>query len=58
MDVMMEVSKEKYISRGVDWENLIYVRWINIADCAQRRRQWSIEKKEVRHKWSKASHKH
>ena len=48
MDVMMEVSKEKYISRGIDWENLIYVRWINIADCAQRRRQWSIEKKEVR----------
>ena len=32
MDV--EVSKDKHISRWVDWENLIYVRWIRIKNHA------------------------
>ena len=50
MDV--KVSKDKNISRWVDRENLIYVRWNRIKNCAQRRRRWSIEEKEVRH-WVK-----
>ena len=49
--VMMDVkvSKDKHISRWVDRENLIYLRWNRIKNCAQRRRRWSIEKKEVGH---------
>ena len=31
MDV--KVTKEKDISRRVDWENLIYVRWNRIKNC-------------------------
>ena len=31
---MMEVSKEKYISRGIALESLIYGRWVCIADRA------------------------
>ena len=34
------VFKGKYISRWVDWENLIFVRWNSIKNCAQRRRRW------------------
>ena len=48
----VKVSKDKHISRWVDWENLIYVRWNRIKNCAQRWRKWSIEEKEVRH-WVK-----
>ena len=50
MDV--KVSKDKNISRWVDRENLIYVRWNRIKNCAQRWRRWLIEEKEVRH-WVK-----
>ena len=50
MDV--KVSKDKNISRWVDRENLIYVRWNRIKNRAQRQRRWSIEEKEVRH-WVK-----
>ena len=50
MDV--KVSKDKKISRWVDWENLIYVRWNRIKNRAQSWRRWSIEEKEVRH-WVK-----
>ena len=50
MDV--KVSKDKNISRWVDRENLIYVRWNRIKNRAQRRRRWSIEEKEERH-WVK-----
>ena len=50
MDI--KISKEKNISRWVDWENLIYVRWNRIKNGAQRWRRWLIEKKEVRH-WVK-----
>ena len=51
MDV--KVSKDKNISRWVDRENLIYVRWNRIKNHAQQQR-WSIEEKEVRQwvKWS------
>ena len=42
MDV--KVSKDKSISRWVDQQNLIYVRWNKIKNCAQRQR-WSIEGK-------------
>ena len=47
MDV--KVSKDKNISRWVDRENLIYVRWNRIKNRAQRWRRWSIEEKKVRH---------
>ena len=50
MDV--KVSKDKNISRWVDQENLIYVRWNRIKNHAQSWRRWSIEEKEVRH-WVK-----
>ena len=38
-----KVSKDKYISRLVGWENLIYVRCNSIKNCAKR---WSIVEKE------------
>ena len=47
MDV--KVSKDKNISRWVDRENLIYVRWNRMKNRAQSWRRWSIEEKEVRH---------
>ena len=47
MDV--KVSKDKIISRWVDLENLIYVRWNKIKNPAQRGGRWSIQAKEVRH---------
>ena len=31
---MLKVSKDKHISRWVDWENLIYVRWNRIKNYA------------------------
>ena len=36
----VKIYKDKYINRWVDWENLVYVRWISIKNRAQRR--WSI----------------
>ena len=48
----MDVSKDKYISRQVDWENLIYFRWNRIKNRAKRRRWSSKEEKEVKH-WMK-----
>ena len=49
MDI--KVSKDKN-SRWVDREDLIYVRWNRMKNCAQRQRRWSIEEKEVRY-WVK-----
>ena len=48
--LMMNVkdSKDKNMSRWVDWEKIIYIRWNRIKHCAQRWRRWSIEEKEVR----------
>ena len=46
MDI--KVSKDKN-SRWIDWENLIYVSWNRIQNCARRWRRWLIEEKEVRH---------
>ena len=50
----VKVSKDKHISRRVDRENFIYIRWNRIKSCAQRRRRWwwLIDEKEVRH-WVK-----
>ena len=45
----VKVSKDKYVSRWTDQENLIHVRWNRIKNCAQRQKRWSIEEKEVRH---------
>ena len=45
MDV--KISKDENISRWVDQENLIYVRWNRIKNHAQRQRSWSTEEKEV-----------
>ena len=50
--VDVKVSKDKNISRWVDLENLIYVRWNRIKNLAQRWRKWLIEEKQVRH-WVK-----
>ena len=47
MDV--KVSKNKNISRWVDRENLIYVRWNRIKNCAQWWGRWPKEEKEERH---------
>ena len=55
MDV--KVSKDKNISRWVDQENLIYVRWNRIKNRAQRWRRWSIDEKKQDTEWSKASQK-
>ena len=44
----IKVCKYKYISRWVDWNNLIYVRLNSILNCPQRQRLWSIEEKKVR----------
>ena len=54
--LMMDIkdSKDKNISRWVDQENLIYVRWNRIKNRAQRQRRWLIEEKGVRH-WVKES---
>ena len=46
----IKVTKDKH-SRWVDRENLIYVRWNRIKNCALQRR-WLIEEKEVRN-WVK-----
>ena len=43
MDV--KVSKDKHISRWVDRENLIYVRWNKFKSRAWRQWRWSIEEK-------------
>ena len=43
MDV--KVSKDKNISRWVDRESLIYVRWNRIKNRAEWRRRWLIEEK-------------
>ena len=48
LSMNVKVSKDKSISRWVDWENLIYVRWNRIKNCAQRWRRWWIEEEEVR----------
>ena len=52
--VMMDVkvSKDKRISRRVDGQNLIYVRWNRVKNRTQRQRRWLIEEEEVRH-WMK-----
>ena len=52
--LMMDIkfSKDKHISRWVDQENLIYVRWNKTKNHAQRQRNWLIQEKEVRH-WVK-----
>ena len=31
---MLESPKTKTLAHGVDWENLIYVRWNRIENCA------------------------
>ena len=41
----VKVSKAKNISRCVDRENIIYVRWNRIKNCAHSWRSWSIEEK-------------
>ena len=50
MDV--KVSKDKSISRWVDCENFIYVRWNWIKNRVKRQRKWLIEEKETKH-WVK-----
>ena len=44
----VKVSKDKNISRWLDWENLIYVKWNRIKNREQRQRRWFIVKKEIR----------
>ena len=53
---MMNVkgSEDNHISRWVDRENLIYVRWNRIKNLAQRRARWLIEEKKWDTEWSKA----
>ena len=46
--MFFKVDEDKHICRWVDWDNIIYVRWNRIKNCAQRGR-WLIEEKEVRH---------
>ena len=48
----IKVSKDKNISRWVDRENLIHVRWNRIKNHTQRQRRWSTVEKEVRY-WVK-----
>ena len=48
----LNVSKDKSMSRWVDRENLIYVRWNRIRNRVQSWRRWLIEGKELRH-WVK-----
>ena len=38
MDI--KVSKDKHISRCVDWENLIYGRWTSIKNRAKGEDNW------------------
>ena len=45
MDV--KISKDKNISRWIDRENLIYVRWIRIKNRAQSWRRWSREENSI-----------
>ena len=42
---------DKYFTREVDWENLIYVtdRWDSIKNCEKTRRLWSTGVKEERY---------
>ena len=42
----LKVSKDRNISRGVDQENLICVRWNRIKNLTQTWRRWPIEEKE------------
>ena len=42
----VQVSKDKTISRWVNQEDLIYVRWNRPKKHAQRQKTWSIEEKE------------
>ena len=43
-----EVSKDTYISRWVDSENLIYVKLNSIKNCAQRKRRCFVEQKKIK----------
>ena len=54
MDV--KVSKDKSISRWVDRGNVIYTRWNRIKNRAQRRRRWSIDKKDKHFRTSIREH--
>ena len=51
--VDVKVSKDKHISRWVDQENRIYVRWNRIKKHAKWHRRWSIEKKKGVIHWVK-----
>ena len=55
MDV--KVSKEKRISRWVDWENLIYVRWNRKKNVRNGEEGDQQRKKKLEIEWSKASQK-
>ena len=41
----VKVSKDKYISKWVYWQNLIYVGWNNMKYCEQGQGWWSMEEK-------------
>ena len=53
----IKVDKDKYSSRWVDRKN-VYVKRNSIKDCAQRRRWWLMEEKEVQDWMDWASWKH
>ena len=52
----MDDNNDKRISRWVDRETLIYVRWDGIKNRSKRKRRWQIEEKEGT-EWSKVSQK-
>ena len=41
----VKVSKDKYISKWVYWQNLIYVEWNSMKYCEQGQGWWSVEEK-------------
>ena len=44
----VNICKDKNISRWVDQENLIYIRWNKTKICTQKRGRWRKDEKEVR----------
>ena len=54
--INVQISKNKYINRWVDWENLIYAGWNSIKNFRERHRHGLIEEKEVRHEMKQSKY--
>ena len=52
--MVIEVIKDNYDSRGVNWDNLNYVRWNSIRNCKKKRTVTDTGKKSKIMRWSQS----